>query len=122
MALVLYNAVALMRAALRGAHGARKIEEEVSSYYIAAELETTSRGMMIAIPEEHWRVFGAMSPEDFVAVMLMLAGKVNLRHLKKHPRGPKKPQPPRTCDPAHPHVSTARILAKRQPRKRRKNT
>jgi len=119
VALVLYNAVALMRAALRGAHGARKIEEEVSNYYIAAELETTSRGMMIAIPEAHWHVFGTMSPDDFVAVMLMLAGKVNLRHLKKHPRGPKKPQPARTYDPAHPHVATARLLAQRQPRKRR---
>lgn len=114
VALVLYNAVSLMRAALRGAHGARKIEEEVSSYYIAAELETTSRGMMIAIPEEHWSVFGKMSRGRFAAVMLRLAGQVDLRHFQKHPRGPKKPQPQRISDPAHPHVSTARILAQRQ--------
>lgn len=43
--------VRLMRSALRAAHGAQKVEQEVSDYYIAAELETTSRGMMIAIPE-----------------------------------------------------------------------
>lgn len=121
VALVLYNAVALMRAALRGAHGARKIEKEVSDYYIAAELETTSRGMMIAIPPEHWGVFGQMSPQEFVAVMLLLARRVNLRHFRKHPRGPKKPPPQRSYDPAHPHVSTARILAQRQTRKKRKS-
>lgn len=117
VALVLYNAVSLMRAALAGAHGAEKIEKEVSSYYIAAELRTTSRGMMISVPEEHWEVFVTMPPEQFVAVMLMLAGKVNLRHFKKHPRGPKKPQPPRIYDPAHPHVSTFKILAQRKAKK-----
>jgi hypothetical protein len=51
VAVVIYNAVGLMRSALRGAHGVQKVEQEVSDYYIAAELETTSRGMMIAIPE-----------------------------------------------------------------------
>jgi IS4 transposase len=118
VALVLYNAVALMRAALRGAHGAKKIEEEVSNYYIAAELETTSRGMLIAIPEKHWQVFTKMSQARFTVVMLMLAGKVNLQHFRKHPRGPKKSPPKRTYDPAHPHVSTARILDQRLPTKR----
>jgi IS4 transposase len=118
VALVLYNAVSLLRAALRAAHGTQKVEQEVSSYYIAADLEAISRGMMIAVPEEHWGVFGQMPLEEFGAVLLMLAGKVNLRHFKKHPRGPKKPVPKRTNDPAHPHVSTARILAQRQPRKR----
>jgi IS4 transposase len=119
VALVLYNALSLMRAALAAAHGAQKVEREVSSYYIAAELETTPRGMMIAIPEENWEVFATMPPAEFIAVMLMLAGKVNLRHFKKHPRGPKKPQPPRTYDPKHPHVSTAKLLSARSPRKTR---
>ena len=122
VALVLYNAVALLSAALRGAHGARKIEEEVSNYYVAAEIETTSRGMMIAIPERHWGVFGRMSLEEFAAVMVMLAGKVDLRQFRKHPRGPKKPQPKHTYDPAHPHVSIAKILARRQPSQRSENT
>jgi len=102
-----------------GSHGVQKVEQEVSNYYIAAELETTSRGMMIAIPVHHWRGFAEMSAARFVAVMLSLAGKVNLRQFQKHPRGPKKPQPQRTYDPAHPHVSTAKLLQLRGPRKRR---
>lgn len=119
VAVVLYDALALLRAALRGAHGAQKIEAEVSNYYLAAELETTSRGMMIAIDQEHWGVFGRMSPGRFIAVMLFLAGKVNLRQFRKHPRGPKKPPPKRKYDPKHPHVSTFRLLQGRKPRKRR---
>jgi IS4 transposase len=119
VAIVLFNAVSLLRAALAATHGTKKVQEEVSSYYIAAELETTSRGMMIAVPPEQWEVFAKMTDAEFIAVMMMLAGKVNLRHFKKHPRGPKKPQPKRTYDPAHPHVATARELAKRSPRKRR---
>ena len=119
VALVIFNAVSLLKAALRACHGAQKIEAEVSNYYIAAELETTSRGMLMAIPPKHWRIFATLGTAQFVAVMLMLAGKVNLAHYKKHPRGPKKPQPKRTYDPKHPHVATARLLAQRQLRKHR---
>jgi len=119
VAVVIFNAISLLKAALRGCHGAEKVEEQVSNYYIAAELETTARGMMIAIPLEHWRVFAVMTPAAFVKAMLMLGGKVNLRHFQKHPRGAKKPQPKRTYDSAHPHVSTAKILAQRSRRKKR---
>jgi hypothetical protein len=119
VALVIFNAISLMKAALRGCHGAEKVEEQVSNYYIAAELETTSRGMMIAIPLEHWQVFAVMTPAVFVKAMLMLGGKVNLRHFQKHLRGTKKPQPKRTYDPTHPHVSTAKILEQRSRRKKR---
>ena len=114
VAVVLYTAVALLRVALRGAHGVQKVEAEVSDYYIAAELETTSRGMMIAIPEQPWGVFGKMSLEEFAAVMLFLAGKVQLRQFQKHPRGRKKPPPKRAFDPKHPPVSTFRLLQTRK--------
>ena len=120
VAVVLYNAVALMRAALRGAHGVQKVEEEVSDYYIAAELETTSRGIMIAIPEKYWAVFGQMSLTQFASTILMLAAKVQLRQFRKHPRKPKKKRPKPNYDPKHPHVSTARLIAQRPPRKRKK--
>ena len=119
VALVLYNAIALLRAGLRGAHGAEKVEREVSNYYIAAELETTSRGMMIAIGPQHWEALGALPPQRFAQTMLMLAGHVQLRQFQKHPRGPKKPPPKRRYDPAHPHVSTARLLAERKRKKGR---
>ncbi len=117
VAVTLYNAVALMRAALAVHHGATPVDEDVSGYYIGADLETTTRGMLIAIPPAHWDAFETMPAAAFAAVMVMLAGAVNMRHYKKHPRGPKRPQPPRVHDPAHPHVSTHKLLEERKKRK-----
>ena len=56
-ALVAYNVLAVVLAALRGAHGHQTVEEEVSLYYRANEVATTSHGMMVAIPEVGWDVF-----------------------------------------------------------------
>lgn len=117
VALTIFNAIALMKAALRASHGVEKIEKEVSNFYIAAEIETTSRGMMVAIPAEHWEVFETMPAEEFVATLRMLADRVNLSHYKKHPRGPRKPQPKRKHDPKHNHVATSRLLAERKTQK-----
>ena len=50
LALVAYNVLAVVLAALRGVHGEETVDEEVSLYYIANEISTTYHGMMIAIP------------------------------------------------------------------------
>jgi IS4 transposase len=54
LALLAYNAVSLLKAALRSAHGRKKINDEVSGYYLALEIGRTYDGMMIAIPAPHW--------------------------------------------------------------------
>jgi hypothetical protein len=118
VAVTLYNAVALMRAALAVHHGATPVDEDVSGYYIGADLATTTRGMLIAIPPSHWDTFETMPAAPFAAAMVMLAGAVNLSHYRKHPRGPKRPQPPRVHDPAHPHVSTHRLLEERKAKRK----
>ena len=118
VAVTLYNAVALMRAALAVHHGATPVDEDVSGYYVAADLATTTRGMLIAVPPAHWDAFETMPAAAFAAVMVMLAGAVNLSHYRKHPRGPKRPQPPRVHDPAHPHVSTHRLLEERKAKRK----
>ena len=110
VAVTLYNAVALVKAALAVHHGATPVDEDVSGYYVAAELATTTRGMLIAIAPHHWDPFETMPPTTFAAEMVALAGAVNLPHFRKHPRGPKRPQPKRVHDPARPHVSTHRLL------------
>ena len=115
VAVVAYNALAVVKAALRAAHGADKVQEEVSSYYLAEEVAGTYRGMMIALPAEHWEVFRGLPAARLAAVLRELAGRVRLAAFRKHPRGEKKPRPPRRRDPKHPHVATARILAKRKP-------
>ncbi len=94
-------------------HGADKIEQEVSGYYVADEIAGTYRGMMIAIAAKHWHIFARMSNHEFAQVLRMLALKVNLAKFKKHPRGPKKPAPKRTRHKNKPHVSTFRLIAAR---------
>jgi hypothetical protein len=111
--LVVYNLMAVVKGALRGVHGEAQAGQ-MSAYYMADEMGGVYRGMMIAIPEPHWQVFARMGPEDFARVLVQLAGKINLERFRKHSRGPKKPRDKRHYDPAHPHVSTARILLQRK--------
>jgi IS4 transposase len=117
VALIAYNVMSALQAALRSVHGADVIEQTVSGYYIADELSSVYQGMMIAIPEPHWRIFSRMSTQEFADTLQHLASQVNLRRFKKHPRGPKKPQPKRTFDKKHPHVSTSRLIADRRKRR-----
>ena len=110
VALVAYNVLAVVKAALRSVHGEHKIANEVSGYYLAGHLGRTYDGMMIAVPEQKWSVFQTMSMEAFTRTLLQLANKVNLAKFKKHKRGPKKPQPKRSRNSNRPHVSTAKLL------------
>ena len=113
LALLAYNAVSLIKAALRSAHGRQKVNDEVSSYYLALEMSRTYDGMMIAIPAPHWVLFRALSPQEFANVLRELAVSVNLSRYQKHPRGPKKKPPERTAYQNGKHVSTAKLLAQR---------
>jgi len=110
VALVAYNVLAVVKAALRSVHGEGKIANEVSGYYLAGHLGRTYEGMMIAVPEGQWGIFLSMSAETFNRTLPQLADKVNLAKFKKHKRGPKKSQSKRSRDLSRPHVSTARIL------------
>jgi len=117
VALVAYNVLEVVKGSVRAAHGAGAAEE-VSAYYLADEIAGTQRGMMIAIPAEHWHVFRTLGPEQLAEVLLELAGKVRLEAFRRHRRGPKKPPVKRRYSKKHPHVSTAQLLDKRYCRKK----
>jgi hypothetical protein len=110
VALLAYHVLALVKAALRSVHGERTIADKVSGYYLAGHLERTYDGMMIALPEDEWRLFREMSTERFIQTLQQLARNVDLAKFRKHKRGPKKPTPKRTQNSKQPHVSTARLL------------
>jgi hypothetical protein len=114
VALLAFNVLSVVKAALRAAHGVEEIEEVLSTCYLTDEIAGTYRGMMIAIPEESWKVFASMTSVEFAKVLKELAGRVDLAKLKKHPRGPKKPKQRRQRSRRVTHVATARILAKRR--------
>jgi IS4 transposase len=114
VALVAYNVLSTIKAALRSVHGEEKVAEEVSGYYIADEIQMTHRGMMIAIPEDEWVVFHDLPPVELAGIMIQLARSVSLPKLRKHPRGPKKPRPEKQSGAKIKHVATAKLLKGRQ--------
>lgn len=113
LALLAYNAVSIIKAALRSEHGEEKINQEVSAYYLALEIQQTYDGMMVAIPAEHWHIFRELPVTKFAKLLRSIAAEIKLSKYKKHPRGPKKKPPPKTPYQNGSHVATAKILAQR---------
>jgi len=115
LALTAYNAVSLVKASLRAIHGHEKVESELSWYYLCLQVSKVYAGMMIAIPAKHWEIFRRLDDQQMTTLLKELAGKIDLKRFRKHPRGPKKPQPKRISGARSKHVSTARILATSSP-------
>jgi IS4 transposase len=114
LALQAYNAVSVIKASLRSVHGVKKIEQELSGYYLALEIEQMYAGMMVAIPAKHWeKAWGPLSPQALATVLKDVAAKVDLAKYQKTPRGPKKKATKRTPYKNGHHISTAKVLAGR---------
>ena len=88
--------------------------QEVSLSAIANEHAATYKGMMRAMPEPAWRVFGTMSTAARGAPFLPLAQNVRLRALRKRTREPKKHRAKCEDPPKRSHVSTTKLLRSRQ--------
>lgn len=113
LALMAYNAVSVIKASLRSVHGLEKIDQELSGYYLALEIEQMYPGMMVAIPPKHWTWWARLTPQATADVLKDLAKKVDLAKYKKSPRGPKKKAPKRKAYKNGSHLSTAKVLAGR---------
>lgn len=113
VALVTYNILAVLKAAIQNVHGKDVAENEISGYYLANEISTSYAGMSIAIKDEEWKDFRTITTTQMVIFLIQLCQQMKLRKYKKHIRGPKKPA---KKNPGHhpPHVSTAKILAGRK--------
>jgi len=111
VAVVAYNVLAVLKAALRVVHGEEKVQKEVSGYYMALEWSIVYAGMMIALPAQQWEVFARMSPEELAGYLRDWASKINMQKIKKAP--PRKPtkNKTKTIKDKSPHLSTARLLA-----------
>jgi len=113
LAVVAYNVVSVVKAALRAAHGKEFVEQQLSMYYVTLEVAQVQAGMNIAIPEEHWTIFRRMSVQEFAATMVELARGMDLRKYTKHKRPPTKHPTKKISGKKIKHVSTAKILAGR---------
>jgi IS4 transposase len=114
VALLAYNAVAVVKGAVRAVWGADFVDEELSMYYLTLEVAQVSTGMMIAIGSQPWHVFRTMTTDEFVATLVELAGRMDTRKYTKHKRGPKKKPSTKISGKRNHHLSTARLLAQRQ--------
>ena len=114
IAVVAFNILSTLKAALKSVHGAGKIEAGLSDFYVVEEVQATFRGMMIALPAPLWKPFEQMSVEQFALTLKQWAATVNLKRFASSPRGPKKPITKNKYDPKHPHVSTARLLKQKK--------
>jgi hypothetical protein len=111
MALVAYNILSVVQAALRAAHGEEAVSEQVSFYYLCDEVAATYRGLLIAIPADYWtRNYAKLTPAQMAKQLVRLARQIDLSRYRKHKRGPQKPKP-KLNKKHRGHVSTARILA-----------
>jgi hypothetical protein len=113
LALVASNAVALLKAALRAVHEDKTVAQ-MSSYYMALEVQQTYRGMMIALPPSKWERFRGLPVADLAQVLRQVARRVQPANYAKAKRGPKKPPPPKGKYQNGGHVSTHRLLLNRR--------
>lgn len=118
VAMVAFNILSTVKAALKSVHGVGKIEAGLSDYYLVEEIQATYRGMAIALPSSLWMPITQMSLTEFAQILKQWAGLVNLKRFCSSPRHKKKPKPKPTYDPKHPHRSTARLLLQQKQYKR----
>jgi hypothetical protein len=116
LGLLVSNAVALLKAALRATHGEEVVQKKLSAYYLALEIRQTYAGMMVAIGPAYWEVFTTCSDAALAQVLKEIAHQVSLQRFRKTPRGPKKPPPQRKKYKNGEHVSTVRLIAERNSR------
>jgi len=114
LAIAAYNTLVITRLALaqgqaRTAPEREQAEANLSSYYLANEVAATTKGMLIAVPDQSWQRLVRLSLKQFAAWLWKVARGANHRRYRKSPRGPKKATEVRRTRRGA-HRSTARLL------------
>lgn len=112
LALIAFNTLGVVKAALRKKYGTEKIQNELSLFYLGESVQRAEAALEVFADESDWSErFATLTPRALANDLLQLASRVDLRKLRKHKRGVKKPAPKRHFSKNRPHVSTARVLA-----------
>ena len=118
MAIVAFNILSTVKAALKSVHGVGKVEAGLSDYYLVEEVQATYRGMASALPAPLWSSITQINLTEFAQTLKKWASFVNLKRFCSSPRQKKKIKTKPTYDPKHPHRSTARLLQQQKQYKR----
>jgi hypothetical protein len=123
VAVVMYNALSTLVAAMRMAHPevataasrTTGTQRTFSFYYLADEISGVSRGMAIAIPAEYWTTaFAKLTTKQMAKRLLWLARRVDVKQFLTNPYGPKTRRSGFKNMTPGGHVSTHQILKKRK--------
>jgi DDE family transposase len=117
MAVLAWNAYAVVQAALRSVHGAERIDDELSDEHLVRDVVLTQTGLEIAVDPLEWAEYRELPAAAFATALAGLARKIALSRYPKHKRGPKKPRPLQRSGSKNHHVSTAKLLARKKAQK-----
>jgi IS4 transposase len=112
LAVIAFNVLSVVEAAIAAAHDLKEAKIEVSTYYVADDVRSDYRGMVIAIAASVWAAFDEQSPKNLARTLRTIAGHLDPRSVRKHPRRP-KPKVRKGYAPGaavRRHVATARVL------------
>ncbi len=111
-AMVVFNVLGVVKAALRAAHGA-EVQARLSSHAMSNHMRSAFQSLDEIIEPEDWQVFNEVSTAVMAQWLLEQAALVPLGRYAKAParKTAPKPTPKRLHDPKKPHVSLAKLLA-----------
>jgi IS4 transposase len=110
MALVTYNLLSVVRAAVRVVHG-EEAAHSLSTYYLANEVASTHVGMSVVLEAPFWKNnYAPLTPTQMANELKRLARNMRLTKYKKAKWTPKKKQKKKMNKKQRNHVSTARVL------------
>lgn len=120
MALVSYNLLSTVNIAVRSVHG-DETARQLSTYYVALEVNGTAKGMSVILTDDFWRrTFAHLSPLQMARQLKKLAANMHLDRYRKATWKPKNKSKPKMNKKQRGHASTAKILA--EARKKQKAT
>ena len=110
MALVTYNLLSVVHAAVRAVHGAA-VAEALSTYYVSLEVSSTAVGMSVMLKGDFWRDrYGRLTPTQMAMQLKQLARHIRLSKFKKHKWTPRKKLKRSMNKQDRNHESSLRIL------------
>jgi len=111
MALVTYNLLSVVRAAVQAVHG-EEAARCLSTYYMAHEIASTHVGMSVVLDGAFWKgKYAQLTPRQMAKELKRLAANIRLTKYKKAKWSPKNKQKKKMNKTKRNHVSTARVLA-----------
>ena len=114
IALLVTNAVSMLKESLRAVHGVKTIDEKVSPYYLSLEIQKTYDGMMVQIPAAPLECVCQHDPRTVHQDPAGTGTQSRTVALSQNQTRSQKPPPKRGCYHNGGHISTFKVLAKRK--------